>query len=363
MLCNVTEQLSSLGAENVVVSTTSSIGDNSLKDRIEETSVFYDLEVSSLLSKRFLERFAKILRDEKPDIVQTWMHTSGAVAGALALFSGIKHVVWGVHSKELLIPPSMSQFKRNTLKTALRITSNLIPEKIISCSMEGIDIHERDLGYPKNKMLWIGNGIDTNRFAPNSTARASWRKKLSLSENDTVFGMVTRMDPVKDVPTFLRGIREFQLSGGEAHFVICGEGLDQAYPEIVDCASQLPDASKLHWIEFQEQIETVYPLFDWLTLTSISEASPMALIEAMACGVPCISTDVGDAKFIVDEAGFIIPPRSPKMLSDAWNTAIALSADQYSRMSSEARRLSESRFMLKDCASKYHQVYSDLLAA
>tara|TARA_R110002096_G_scaffold371455_15_gene564923 strand:+ start:8418 stop:9560 length:1143 start_codon:yes stop_codon:yes gene_type:complete len=363
MLCNVTEQLSSLGAENVVVSTTSSIGDNSLKDRIEETSVFYDLEVTSLLSGKFCRRFLAILKKEKPDIVQTWMHTSGAVAGALAVLTGIRHVVWGVHSKELLVSPSMSKLKQGALKTALRLSSKLVPEKIISCSMEGIAIHNRDLGYPNDKMLWIGNGIDTNRFTPDHSARDFWRNELSISEDEKVFGMVTRMNPVKDVPTFLRAIREFQTNGGNAHFVICGEGLDQAYPEIHECAADLPDATKLHWIDFQEKIESVYPLFDWLTLTSISEASPMALIEAMACGVPCISTDVGDARFIVDEAGFVIPPSSPTILAETWQNAIAVSELQYAGLSANARQLSEDRFKLQDCASRYFQVYSDLLAA
>ncbi len=363
MLCNIVEQMAANGVESVVVSTTSSIGDNSLKERLERCSRFYDLEAGSLLSLRMMARFRKILLAEQPDIVQTWMHTSGVVAGGVSFLTGFRKIVWGVHSKELFIDPSSSSLKAFLLKAALAFGSKFLPRKIISCSQVGITIHQQELSYPEQKMVWVANGIDTDRFRPNEGARAKWRQQLNIPADSLVVGMVTRMAPIKDVPTFLRAITIAQSAGSQSHFVICGEGLDHADTEIRECVDQLPDASRLHWIPFQHQIEDVYPLFDWLTLTSLSEACPMVLIEAMSCGVPCISTDVGDAKLIIDRSGYTFPPQAPKELAEIWKEIESAPRESHQFRSELSRNLTISRFRLEDCVSNYRKIYQDLLPA
>lgn len=363
MLCNVVEEMGRRGVQSVVVSTTSSDGDNSVRGRLEAAAPFYDLESRSLMSPRMMRRFWRILKDERPNVVQTWMHNSGVIAGLLARLAGVENVVWGVHSKDIFFGNPRSVWRNFFNRKILGLAAKRIPRKIISCSQIGMRMHEHDVGYPGAKMIWIGNGIDTNRFTPNREARREWRRKLGIPPEAPVVGIVTRMNPVKDLPTFLRAAAELQRRRPDAHIVLSGEDLSEADAETLARAEALPDASRVHWIGYQPRVETVYPMFDVMALTSTTEAFPMVLIEAMSCGVPCVSTDVGDASVIIGELGKITPVGDAQAICDAWEEILDLDADSYQTLSARAREFSVERFGLEHCAARYQQVYEQLLSA
>ncbi|MEM7013603.1 MAG: glycosyltransferase, partial [Verrucomicrobiota bacterium] len=363
MLCNVVEAMNRKGIQSVVVSTTSSDGDNSLRGRIEEVAPFYDLEADSLLSPRMARGFLRILKEEKPDVVQTWMHNSGVVAGALARIAGVKNVVWGVHSKDIFFGERHSSLRRFTSRKVLGMASRSVPKRIISCSQIAMREHEQHVGYPSDKMVWIGNGIDTNRFQPNHEIRKAARKKFGIPQDAPVVGTVTRMNPVKDVPTFLRAAAELQRRLPDAHIVLSGEDLNDADDPIRAASAELPDSSRMHWIGYHHEVEKVYPMFDVMALTSTTEAFPMVLIEAMACGVPCVSTDVGDAGVIIGELGKITEIGAVEEICSAWEEILGLDEDAYQILSARARGFSVDRFGLDHCASRYQEIYEQLLVA
>lgn len=360
MLCNVVEAMNRKGIRSVVVSTTSSDGDNSVRPRLEAAAPFYDLEASSLLSPKMWRQFRKILKQEKPDIVQTWMHTAGVVGGALARMSGVKNVVWGVHSKDIFVG-KRGRMKSFLSRKAMGLASRRVPKKIISCSRIAMRTHEEQIGYPAEKMVWIGNGIDTDRFRPNHEARRDSRAKFGIPQDAPVVGIVTRMNPVKDVPTFLRAAAELQLRNPKAHIVLSGEGLEEADEATRALNEALPDPKRMHWIGYQPEVEKIYPMFDVMALTSNTEAFPMVLIEAMSCGVPCVSTDVGDAGVIIGELGRVTAIGDAVAICDAWEEILNLDEDAFQTLSSRARSFSVERFGLEHCVSRYQQVYEQLL--
>lgn len=361
MLCNLVEKLAERGVSNIVVSTTSSLDDNSLRPRLERSAAFFDLQADSLLSLRFLSAFASVLRREKPDIVQTWMHTAGLAAGIVARSLGLRHIVWGIHSKDLLRFENRPRL-RSAFGRLLGFGAACLPRKIVSCSRIGMEIHHRQYGYPSDKMMWIGNGIDTGRYRPDASCRSLWRNRLQIPETAHVIGMVTRFHPVKDVATFLRAVALLQRSREDAHFVFCGDTLANATPEIAELARTLPDPSRFYWLGFQPDTEKVYPLLDILTVTSISEAYPMVLIEAMACGVPCVSTDVGDASLILGELGRVAPVQNPELIANAWSSLLQLSANEREALRERVRERAVAEFGLDACAAKYQRLYQELAA-
>lgn len=361
MLANLVERLAQRGVRNVVVSTTSSLLDNSLRPRIEQFASFIDLNAASLLSPRFLSAFRDVLKRERPDIVQTWMHTAGMTAGFLARSLGLRHVVWGIHSKDLLRYEDRPCL-RQLFGRFLGLGASLLPQKIVSCSRTGMDIHHRQYGYPSRKMIWIGNGIDTSRFQPSAGHRLAWRRQLQIPEAAPVVGMVTRFHPVKDVPTFVRAAALLQRSRPDAHLVFCGAPFEEAPPDVVEAAATLPDPSRFHWLGFHEMTETVYPLLDVLTVTSVSEAYPMVLIEAMACGVPCVSTGVGDAALILGALGRVVPVQQPESIAAAWESLLGLPAPERLALQQRVREHAVQEFGLDACAAKYQTLYQDLLA-
>jgi glycosyltransferase involved in cell wall biosynthesis len=363
MLCNVVEAMARKGIQSVVVSTTSSVGDNSLRSRLEAAGPFYDLDAKSLLSWKMIRQFRRILKDEKPNIVQTWMHNSGVIAGALARMAGVKNVVWGVHSKDIFFGGNPGWMKSFVNRKVLGAASRRVPKRIISCSQIAMRVHEEEVGYPSGKMVWIGNGIDTDRFTPSHEVRRESREKFGIPQDAKVVGMVGRMNPVKDVPTFLRAAAELQKRNPKAHIVLSGQGVEEA-DEITKSANlELPDPARMHWIGYQKEVEKIYPMFDVMALTSTTEAFPMVLIEAMSCGVPCVSTNVGDAALILGEVGKVTPVGDSEKIGEAWDEILNLDDDSHQVLSSRAREFSVERFGLEHCASRYLQVYEQLLAA
>ena len=355
MLCNAVEEMTRNGVENIVVSTTSSSDEFSLRPRIERSARFFDLQVNSLLAPAMWRQFWVILREERPDVVQTWMHTSGLVAGALARLAGVRNVVWGVHSRDLLEQFGRSDAKVRVLRKILGIAARIIPRRIISCSQDGLENHVRRLWYPRRKMLCIGNGIDVERFRPNPAARAKMREKLGIPADAPVFGIVARPNPVKDVPTFLRAAALAQNRHPDAHFAVAGLVAGEIEPQI-----EVPDLRRLHWLGYQPEMAEIYPIFDVLTLTSLSEAYPMVLIEAMACGVPCVTTDVGDARVMVGETGRIFPMRDPEALVEVWGELVRLTGGELEELRTRARTRAVADFSVKTCVGRYEALYREL---
>jgi len=361
MLCNVVEEHRARGIESVVVTTSDKEGHRSTKERIERSAKFYNLNVPSLLDPKMASGLWKILREEKPDVVQTWMHTSGIVAGMISHFAGVHKVVWGIHSRDLLCDHAQPCWRCNLLAKSLGLTARILPSRIVSCSQDGLQNHCRTMGYPANKMVWIANGIDINRFQPSPELRAEGRLRLGIPESAPVVGMVTRMNPVKDVPTFLRAAALLQKSRPDAHAVIFGETLEDASDEIRELSAAL-DPERMHWAGYHHKAETLYPVLDILTVTSVSEAFPMVLIEAMSCGVPCVSTEVGDARVIVANTGGIVPLRDPDAVAEAWEAIFRMEPEARERLTRRTRELSVQRFGLEHCAAQYMQIYEQLAA-
>jgi len=361
MLCNLVEELTRQGIENVVVSTTSSLHEFSLRPRLEACATFVDLDSSTLLSSSAARALRDVFQRERPDIIQTWMHTAGVAAGVVAKSLGMDNLVWGIHSKELLQFPGHPA-RRTCFGRFLGLNAALLPRKIISCSRIGMDLHHRRYGYPLKKMIWIGNGIDTTRFQPDTGHRENWRKNLGIPASAPVIGMATRLAPVKDVATFLRAATELQPVRPDVHFVLCGDVLAHADPETKRIAARLPAPERFHWLGFQERMETVFPLFDVLTVTSLSEAYPMVLIEAMACGVPCVSTDVGDAAPILGNLGTIVPVRSPTAIVAAWQVLLDVPDEAARERSARVRRHAVDHFSLETCTTRYRTLYEDILS-
>ncbi len=358
MLANLVEAHDRLGIENVVVSTTGRARDLTNLKRMQAHARFHDLGVKSLLSPRCVRGLWRILREEKPDVLQTWMHTSGLVAGMVARFAGVSRVVWGIHSRELLCGHRKPCWKCFSIARCLGLASRFIPDEIVSCSRVGAQEHHRRMGYPLSRLRWIGNGVDVEkRFRPIPDQREEWRKEHGIPEDAFVVGIVTRMHPVKDIPTLLRAASLFQQRRRSAHVVIAGGVLEEADEMTRRDAAAVFDPGRLHWAGYQPQVERVYAGLDVATLTSVTEAYPMVLIEAMACGVPCVSTDVGDAAAILGDTGRVVPVRDPEALCAGWESMMDLEVAAFQELCKAARVRAVENFSLAKCAQEYLDVY------
>jgi glycosyltransferase involved in cell wall biosynthesis len=343
MLCNLVEG-SQAGVRHVVV-TTSTDNTPSVTERITRSAAScHHLATDSILSRSVIRRICEIVNQEKPQIIQTWLHKADLAGAIVGKHTGVP-VVWGLHS---LRPFAISQMKALALNSALAAASRLGPAKIISCSQRGITAHARR-GYPRQKMVWIGNGIDAARFQPNAAARETLRSELGIPMDATVVGFVGRDAPVKDFPTFLHAAALHLMEFPNTHFVCCGTS--------PAAASSFPATDRIHFIPFRQDMHLVYPAFDFLTLTSRSEAFPMVLIEAMACGVGCTATDVGDAALIIGDPRFISPVGNAENIASTWKARRLAPADASTQRDSITQR-----FSLQITVGKYLDLYQNILS-
>lgn len=330
-----------------------------LAERLEQTGARLTcLNLSGLRTfPRGLWQLGKIMRTLRPDAVHTWMYHADLLGGLAARYGGGRPpVTWALHHSY-----GGTTMKRSTQRIVALLAklSWWLPDKIVSCSQATTREHGK-LGYCTSKIELIFNGADSATFQPNAEARATLREMRGIPQDAPTVGFVGRCVPVKDLPTFLRAAALVQAKLPNAHFVLCGPNMDAAPADVQQALQALPYPGQLRMLSFRPDVAKVYPAFDLLALTSVSEACPMSLIEAMSCGVPCASTDVGDAAFIIDRPAGIAPVGDAKAVAQTWLDILQASAAERLELSSQARQRASAHFSMAACVAHYQALYRQL---
>lgn len=304
-------------------------------------------------------RLAQWLRESMPDAIQTWTYPENLIGGLAAKISGKTPVVWGIHHTDL--DPQTD--KRTTIWTASACAklSNRLPDTIICCTEASKLVHTK-LGYPPDKMIVIHNGFDLSLFRPDPDARLSVRNELGLSEETPVIGFVARFHPQKDHKNFIKAAGNFHSQVPESQFILCGDGITWDNHELAGLIDSVGIRDHCHLLGPREDIPRITAAFDVATVSSShGEAFPLVIGEAMACGVPCVVTDVGDSAEIVDMTGIVVPRRDSRSLANGWgHLLLDLNRAQRSQMGLEARRRIEQRYTLRKTAQRYGSVYQSM---
>ena len=317
----------------------------------------HDLEAHAFLRPSTLWRLIRLLRQIHPDVVQTWMHHADFVGGWCARLAGVKHVVWGIHCREIHRNPGDSDLKMSLFRRLIGGSSRVVPTQIISCSATAVEDHV-SMGYPRAAMTWVPNGIDTSRFKPDGQARAAVRKELRVPEKAPLIGFIGRFHEMKDLSTWLRAAALLQARKPDVHFWLCGG--DEW--ELGDCAraalSVVPHRQQMHFTPFRSDPEHVYPALDLFSLSSRTEACPMTVMEALSSGVPCVTTDVGDCARLLEGLGQVVPARDAEALAKAWEETLS-----HPTSAKTLRKEAQQRFDITVAAQAYEKVYEEVVAS
>jgi glycosyltransferase involved in cell wall biosynthesis len=302
-------------------------------------------------------RLAGYLRRKRPDVIQTWMDHSNLIGGVAARLVSSAPVVWGVHHSNHIAEMT----KRSTLLTvkACAMVSNRVPARIVYCSEHSRTLYNQR-GFAADKAVVIPNGFDTSRFRPDSSARADVRRELGLAPDAMLVGLVARYDPLKDHATFLRAAAIVLQRLPEAHFVMCGTRVESANATLSAQIQTLGLSKHVHLLGQRRDVARIQASLDVLTSSSISEAFPLTVGEAMSCGVPCVATDVGDSALMVAECGRIVPPSDPAALAGALVEVLSLDADTRNKLGEAGRRRVCELFDLNAVTRRYESLYEQL---
>lgn len=302
----------------------------------------------------------RTLKKLQPDIVQTWMYHADLVGGFVSWLAGVKNIFWNIRHTNLT--PGESSRITILIAKACAYLSSLIPKKIICCAEKSLDVHSA-LGYKKDKMIAIGNGYQLDRFSPDATARFKLRNELDI-DNTMVFGMVGRFDILKDHKNLLDSLGILKSKGVDFKCLLVGTNMNPENSQIVEWLKKSNLEKNILLLDQRSDIPAVMNALDIHVLSSRSEAFPNVVAEAMACGTPCITTDVGDAALIVGDTGWVAPPQDPQALADFFETAITemrLNPTRWQGRKTACRKRIENEFSMEKMVSKYHSTWRSVL--
>lgn len=266
----------------------------------------------------------RVLRRERPDIVQTWMYHADMIGGLVARLAGRTKICWGLHTSTA----DAAKLGRTTFFIVQQSAwlSRLIPSRVISVSDEGAR-HHVQLGYAADRMIVVPNGYDVVHFCEDPAARKLLRTDWGVSDDDVVIGMVARFAPVKDHGNLFAALKRLELSGRKFVVALVGSGMTGDNDRLQRLLSGAQLKHRVLLLGPRSDVSRVMNAIDVHALSSLLEGFPNVLAEAMACGVPCVSTNVGDAARIVGDTGWIAPPRDDAALAAALDAALAARAD------------------------------------
>ena len=263
----------------------------------------------------FLLRLVRLVKREKPEIIHSYLPVANLITGVLKPFFPSAKVVWGVRASNMEL--SRYDWLSRVVFRAQCFLSNLV-DLIIVNSQAGFDYHRKH-GFPPDKMVIIRNGIDISRFKPDREARAEIRGNWGVGKHERLIGIVGRYDPMKDHPTFLQAAAWLVQNQSDVRFVCVGNGPDSYKYELYALSRELGLEHYVIWAGNGVDMPKIYNAFDIVSSSSaFGEGFPNVIGEAMACGIPCVVTDVGDSALVVGDTGIVVPPKNPQPLAEGW---------------------------------------------
>lgn len=304
-------------------------------------------------------RFVRLVyrvRQVKPDIVHTWMYHAALMGGLAARLAGVPVVIWSIFSSDLLRADT-SLLKKLTVSWCARMSSWL-PDCVQYDSHQGKVYHEK-IGYREHYSQVIPNGVDLKEFIPNEQARQDVRQEIGISSKTPLIGLIARFDPIKNHEGFIKAAGYLHRDMPGVHFLMAGKSIEWTNPILKKLIEDTKLTGVFHLLGRRDDIPRITASLDLACLTSWSESFGIVLIEAMACGVPCVSTDCGEQFSILGDTGWIVPIGDMEGLAAKW-AAFFLLPENDRRLIGEAARVRVTdQFELGAVVKRYETMYLD----
>ena len=320
--------------------------------QIPNIQKIYSLDIR-LKIQFFIKLFylIKIIRLERPDIVQTWMYHSDLIGGIAAKLAGIKNIYWSVLSYS-----TNSNYVKLSTKIVIYINallSYIIPSKIIFCAFSSQEVHKK-IGYCNKKFKFIPIGFD---------AKINYKIKENNQEKKKNFtlGCIARWDPDKDHNNLFEALKILDRNNVNYICELVGPMMtydNQDLKKLINISKI--DKSKLKLKGFVKDLNKAYENLDVCVLASRTEAFPIVIGEAMIAGTPVIATDTGDVRKIVNHFGWVVSPHNPKQLSESILDAISKSLDNkvWYKLRLDARNHIINNYSINDMVNSYNRLWN-----
>ncbi|MGX5659516.1 glycosyltransferase [Castellaniella ginsengisoli] len=300
----------------------------------------------------------RLIQRHRFELIQGWMYHGNLLAWLGRLFANSRAPLsFGIRQ-------SLYGLARERFNTRWVIRANAwLSRRIQGCifnSAFSLGTH-RDFGFGGECMRVIPNGFDIKTFAPCPEKSATVRAALAL-ENELVVGMVARFHPVKGHHDFLRAAKIVHQRRSNVKFLLAGTGVTEKNPLLMAWINELDLAGAVRLLGERSDISDLNNAFDVACLASKAEAFPNAIGESMACGIPCVVTDVGDCAEIVGPTGLVVHAGEPELLAMAMLELLEMTPEDRQSLGRAARQRVVERFDMDRVAQQYGECFHTLVS-
>jgi glycosyltransferase involved in cell wall biosynthesis len=301
-------------------------------------------------------KLIRIIRRHRPVIVQTWMYHADLLGGLAARLAGSCAVVWNIRSTA--IPQGSLSFTYWLIRVC-KLCSHFIPHRIICCA-ESAKVAHIKLGFSAHKIIVVPNGYDFSVFDCFMNAKSESRNELGFEEGDLVIGTVGRFDPLKDFHNFVNAAAILTEKRSDVKFLMIGRNIDWGNSTLSWWIKEAGLEKRFKLIGEQSAVPYYLSAMDVFCLSSVNEAFPNVVVEAMAIGLPCVVTRAGDAADILEDDNYTVPVKDSNSLAEALLRLIYLKpVDRRSLGERNARKV-RAEYGIKKIQREYEKVYDEV---
>ncbi|MBI2902066.1 MAG: GT4 family glycosyltransferase PelF [Candidatus Methylomirabilis oxyfera] len=359
------EGLRSRGYETVLVSGQEGPQEGSLRDRAVRKGVAplflpeLGREVRPGRDLLALYKLVRLLRQQQPEIVHTHTAKAGALGRIAAKIAGIPIVVHTFHGHVM-----HGYFSHRVTRFFLAIERCLAmaSTRILTVS-EGLRDELLRLGIGRPDTIEVMPlGLELDGLLRSDVRRGEFRRRLGISPEVPLVGIIARLVPIKDLTTFLEAASGLHRSRPDVRFLIVGDG--ELRPQLEQQAVAFGLHHCVDFLGWQRELEPIYADLNLVALSSLNEGTPVSLIEAMAAGLPVVATRVGGVSDLVEhgKTGLLVPPKNPAALSEAMNALLG-DPDRGRQMGRLAREAVYPKYSDAALIDRMDRLYSSMIHA
>jgi glycosyltransferase involved in cell wall biosynthesis len=324
------------------------------------------IEVCSLGLKSLLSlpitffRLIRFIRKANPDIVHTWMYHADLLGGLAAWVMRTK-VIWSIRNTDISIN-SGTAVTTKYIMYACAFLSSYIPKRIV-CVANAAAISHGNYGYNKKIMITIANGYDVDKInqAATKIPKCDFRHSLNIAQDSIVIGSVGRYNDYKDYPTFIKTATILLKSNPTLQFLLVGKDVDYDNKTLAQLITATGHQNNFILLGERDDVPACLSIMDIFCLHSISEGFPNALGEAMSVGLPCVTTDAGDAAMMVENRALVVDHSQPFLLARSVQNLLDLPSTKRKQIGKELQQHIINEYSIVKVQKSYEALYQQVI--
>lgn len=314
----------------------------------------YSLGMTSTPSvpKTFL-KLKKLLKELKPDVVQTWMYHADFLGGIAAKSVGVKNIIWGIRTTDVSQGPSKQTVYLSKVCAKL---SYYVPNSIV-CAAHVSKNYHIGIGYDESKMMVIPNGFDIEALSSTEEDGLNIRKEIGLTTDDIVIGSVGRFNPVKNQKLFIDVAANLVKDFPDLKFMLVGRDNNVENTELMSWITQHDLVDSFRLLGQRNYVPKCLKAMDIFCLHSKTEGFPNVVGEAILADTTCVAADVGDVGVLLDEES-IASSNDVDGISHAIKNFLSCSRSTLIEKADENKKNVIDKYSIKNVVNKFHELYS-----